>query len=140
MFTVGTPKVGVSTTPLEELPATSAQARRADTYRTTPRLVKAAALSGRAAAHSSHRALMAWPPASALDLVMSQCSPSVRSMAASSACIWAMGSAPPAVSGWKVTNAKGCSPQAVRPKFSSSCARLRVGSVRRFSSPRPPSW
>ena len=102
MFTAGTPKVGVSTTPLEELPSTRAAAAMAERYRLTPRLVRTAAVSGCFSPHASHISLMTCPPASALALVTSQTRPVSRvisSMASSSARAWAAGSAPPAVWG-----------------------------------------
>ena len=98
-LTQGTPSEGVSTTPEDELPATTAQYFMAERYRSTPMLVKATYCPGRAAHTASIRALMSAPPASALALVKTAASPQ-RSSAAHNASNCAAGDAPPAVSGW----------------------------------------
>ena len=138
MLTAGTPKVGVSTTPELELPATSAAYCMAERYRRSPRLCTKPARCGWAAANACMAAVHTAPPASALEPVMSQNTPGTAAMAVHSAAAWAAASgAPGAVSGWKVTSANGC--MRSNPVEVHNSCRLILGRVRMFSSPKPPT-
>ena len=101
MLTVGTLKVGVSTTPDDELPATSAAQSMAERYRRRPRLCTKPARPGCEAANACIISVQTCPPASAFDPVISQNTLSTLSMALHSACTCTAGDpASGAVSGW----------------------------------------
>ena len=101
MLTVGTPNVGVSTTPELELPTTSAVHCMAERYRLSPRLLMNPARCGWAAANACILAVHTAPPASALEPVISQNTPGTASIAAHRASACAAGSPAAAeVSGW----------------------------------------